>query len=311
VNGRGEVVDLDQESAPDLFPSTQISLGALGIVTSVTIRIEPHYSLRIERGASQLETLLANLNSHVHENRNFEFFWFPRSGLAYTKRMNRVDNGTNLRSSMLSRSVRFVNDVVVENFIVWIACETTLRYPSLRQRWLALATRLVPHDVNTAPAERCYATPRLVRHYETEYALPITQAASVLTALDEALCSHPVKTMIPIEVRFAKGEPMPLSVTQGSDVMHVAVHAYHREDYLELFDLCEEIFLKFGGRPHWGKMHSLKAEDLKASYPRWKEFQSARQVLDPSGVFMNGYLRRVLGKLPESNEIETSKIDAL
>ena len=295
VSGRGEILELDAESAPELFPSAQISLGALGIVTSVKLKIEPHYSLRIERGADRFESLLANLDRYARENRNFEFFWFPRDGLAYTKRMNYAEAGKSGQSTILSSALRFANDVLVENFVVWVACETTLRHPKLRSRWMALARRLVPNDTNVAAAERCYATPRLVRHFEIEYAVPMSRAADALAMLDDTLRFHPVKTVIPIEVRFAKAEQMPLSVSQGSEIVYVAVHTYHREDYLELFDLCEDIFIRFGGRPHWGKMHSRKATDLEALYTRWQEFQSARKHLDPDDIFVNGYLRRILG----------------
>jgi L-gulonolactone oxidase len=109
------------------------------------------------------------------------------------------------------------------------------------------------------------------------------------------LARHPVQTLFPIEVRFAAAEDIPLSMSQGRDTMYVAVHAYRREHYGELFDMCEDLFLRFDGRPHWGKLHSLQAAELRRRYPCWDEFQAARQELDPAGVFENGYLRRVLG----------------
>lgn len=298
VDGRGDVVTLDA-STPEELRAAQIGLGALGIVTSVTLKIEPLYSLRIERGAEPFGDLLATLGSQVSSNRNFEFFWFPGDELTYTKRMN-LSSTAAAPPSAAQDAVRFANDVVIENGMLAIACWTVRANADLRSWWLRLGRALVPHDASTLPANRAYATPRLLRHYETEYAIPIARAAELLAALDERLRRHPIKTLIPIEVRFSRSEDIPLSAAFGSDVMWVAVHAHRAEDYQEYFDLCEELFLAYGGRPHWGKLHTLKAADLVSRYPRWSDFQRARVRFDPDGLFANGYLDRLLGRLASS-----------
>jgi L-gulonolactone oxidase len=51
----------------------------------------------------------------------------------------------------------------------------------------------------------------------------------------------------------------------------------------------------FGGRPHWGKRHSLSAVELAELYPRFEEFKAIRTELDPGGSFANPYLEQVLG----------------
>jgi L-gulonolactone oxidase len=53
-----------------------------------------------------------------------------------------------------------------------------------------------------------------------------------------------------------------------------------------------------GGRPHWGKLHGLEADDLRLRYPRFAEFVAVRNRLDPDGVLANAYLDRVLGPAP-------------
>ena len=61
------------------------------------------------------------------------------------------------------------------------------------------------------------------------------------------------------------------------------------------FAAGEAIFKRYGGRPHWGKLHSRVAEELRDLYPEWDAFQALRRRWDPDGVFLNDYLRRVLG----------------
>ena len=52
----------------------------------------------------------------------------------------------------------------------------------------------------------------------------------------------------------------------------------------------------YGGRPHWGKIHYLDAEDVAERYPKFDEFRAVRDRLDPDRVFANPYLKRVLGR---------------
>ena len=58
----------------------------------------------------------------------------------------------------------------------------------------------------------------------------------------------------------------------------------------------EEIMAGFGGRPHWGKMHTLDAAALGERYPRFSDFARLRDRLDPQRRFSNRYLERVLGE---------------
>ena len=73
----------------------------------------------------------------------------------------------------------------------------------------------------------------------------------------------------------------------------ISIHRMASEDYRPYFDLIEPIFWKYGGGPHWGKIHSLGAAELTQLYPRFKEFQAIREALDPEGRMLNEHLRRV------------------
>jgi FAD/FMN-containing dehydrogenase len=68
------------------------------------------------------------------------------------------------------------------------------------------------------------------------------------------------------------------------------------------FAALESIAGEAGGRPHWGKLHSLDADALRARYPRHGEFVAIRDRLDPAGVLSNAYLDRVLGPPPAAGQ---------
>jgi len=88
---------------------------------------------------------------------------------------------------------------------------------------------------------------------------------------------------------------IPLSPANGRDAVFIAVHRYHKKPYRETFKACQEVFRDYDGRPHWGKMHFLSADELRGMYPEWDAFLDVRENLDPDGVFLNDHLRGVFG----------------
>ena len=87
----------------------------------------------------------------------------------------------------------------------------------------------------------------------------------------------------------------PLSTAYGRDSAYIAIHQYIGMPFREYFACFEKIAGAVGGRPHWGKMHTLDAAVLAERYPRFEEFRAVRSQVDPNGVFRNAYLDQVLG----------------
>ena len=73
----------------------------------------------------------------------------------------------------------------------------------------------------------------------------------------------------------------------------ISIHRTAGQDFKPYFDLIEPIFWKFGGRPHWGKIHSLGAKQLADLYPHFKAFQAVRSEVDPDGRMLNDHLRKI------------------
>ena len=128
-----------------------------------------------------------------------------------------------------------------------------------------------------------------------EYGLPAHSLPAAFTALRLLVEEHQWRISFPVEVRWAAADDRWLSTAQGRDSAYIAVHRYYREDYRDYFDAVEEVLLAHGGRPHWGKLHSLDAAVLAPRYPHFEDFLAVRNRLDPDRVFTNDYLDRVLG----------------
>jgi L-gulonolactone oxidase len=138
-----------------------------------------------------------------------------------------------------------------------------------------------------------FASPRLVRFEEMEYAIAREHAAAAVRAVKEILERHPVS--FPIELRFVKGDDALLSPAHGRDSAYLAVHVFEGMAYEPAFREVEALLSQLGGRPHWGKRSFLGAAELAPRYPRWDAFQAARAELDPHGRFANAWVRHVLG----------------
>jgi FAD/FMN-containing dehydrogenase len=67
------------------------------------------------------------------------------------------------------------------------------------------------------------------------------------------------------------------------------------QDFHPVFGAVEPILRRHGGRPHWGKLHTLTAADFAALYPRWNDFLEVRAACDPGGRMLNPHLRQVFG----------------
>jgi L-gulonolactone oxidase len=140
---------------------------------------------------------------------------------------------------------------------------------------------------------RIFASERLVRFFEMEYAVPRERAAEAVRGAREILERYPVS--FPIELRFVAADDALLSPAFGRDSAYVAVHLFEGMEWEAPFREVEALMSSFGGRPHWGKWSFLGAEELAPRYPEWDAFQAARARLDPDGRFMNDWVRHVLG----------------
>ena len=98
------------------------------------------------------------------------------------------------------------------------------------------------------------------------------------------------RALTPLD-RWVRGDDIWLSPNHGRDSVHISVHQYVGMPFERYFDAVQAICLNHGGRPHWGKVHTLTGRQLAKLYPRWDDFRALRERMDPRGVFLTPYLR--------------------
>lgn len=278
---------------PETFAAARVGLGALGLISTVTLRCVPAFALAAEEHPRQLDEVLAEFERYATENDHFEFYWFPHSTHTLVKRNNRLPDHERPRPLHPVRS--WLEYRVLENGLFGLACEIGRRNPRLVRRLSRICGATWSGRSYGDISHRVFVTSRTVRFVESEYAIPRERLPEVIERLRGAVARlrHPV--MFPVEVRVAEADDIWLSTAHGRETAYVAIHQYKGMPYREWFDTFEGIVREVGGRPHWGKMHGLGAEELRRSYPRFDDFLRVRDRLDPERVFGNPYLARVLG----------------
>ncbi|HKI73207.1 MAG TPA: D-arabinono-1,4-lactone oxidase, partial [Pseudomonadales bacterium] len=136
---------------------------------------------------------------------------------------------------------------------------------------------------------------RFDRFNEMEYSVPVDAGPHCLREILATVKEKGVDVTIPLEYRIIGGDDTWLSMFSGGPRVSISVHRMAKYDYKPYFNLIEPIFWKYGGRPHWGKVHTLGYKQLKALYPRFDDFIAIRNSLDPEGRMLNGYLRGLFG----------------
>ena len=164
-----------------------------------------------------------------------------------------------------------------------------------RSPFSRLAVRITGDREYTEASHRAFTQHRGIRFREMEYALPAESTATAFRQLRQLIDDRGWRISFPVEVRFSAADELWLSTAAGRTSGYIAVHRYWREDPTEYFEAAEQIMLDHGGRPHWGKLHTLDAVALRARYPRFDDFVALRDRLDPDRMFANSYLERVLG----------------
>jgi len=291
VTADGTIRTATAEHDPELLHCGRVGLGALGVVTSVTLDCVGAFRLHAVEEPLRVEEIEERLDELVHGNDHFEFFYVPHTASALTKRNNVTEAPVGGRG----RVKEVATSYLYENAAFGALCRIGRRWPEAVPR-LAKVVAGGPRSEYVRDSGDVFASPRLVRFVEMEYSLPIEAAMAALREIRSAIDANGLRVSFPIEVRFLGGDDIPLSTAHGSGARaYLAVHQYRGVPYEQYFRLCERIFRSFDGRPHWGKRHTQTAETLSPLYPEWDRFQAVRADLDPTGTFRNDETDRVLG----------------
>lgn len=282
VTSEGETLDVDADGDRDLLAAARVSLGALGVVTRVTVQNRRPYRLKQRTWVERTNDVLDRFAELAAAHRHFEIFPLTHSdysiALSTDETTEAVNNPPSQEQEAFAYLIRLLDIPPAE------------RKPLID----AMARQIEPEERIDA-SYRILSTVRANRFNEMEYSVPLQAGAECVREILQTILEREVDVVAPLEYRYVARDDTWLSMNSG-DEEHAAISVHQAgRDYRAYFDLIEPIFWKYGGRPHWGKIHSLGAGDLQRLYPDFERFLDLRARLDPRGRLLNDHLAHLFG----------------
>jgi FAD/FMN-containing dehydrogenase len=258
VTGTGKIVEFSAERDVDLGRAARVSLGALGVLTALRVKLEKVYRLRRREWCARTDDCPAHLQELIDENRNFDFYWYPRRDEAKLRMLNRPEHAV--------RDWPFAK--LLDDYEGW--------------------------------SDEVLSKRRELRFEEMEYALPAEAGPDCFREVRKRMLErHRQNVGWRALYRTTAADDAFLSNANGRATVNISLHQNASLPYWGFFNDMEPIFRAHGGRPHWGKKHTLKAPELLELYPHWHDFLKVRSEMDPGGVFLSTPLRELLGVLQQ------------
>jgi xylitol oxidase len=279
VTAAGELVTLTREKDGEQFLGAVVHLGGLGVLTKVTIDIQPTFQVR--------QDVYENL-PFAEIEKNFEaimasgysvslFTDWQKNVVSEVWVKNRVTGGQMAKAKpelfgakLATRNLHPIRELAAEN------CTEQMGVPG---PW---------HE--RLPHFKMNFTPSSGKELQAEYFVPFSNAVAALKAINN-LGDRWIQDLFISEVRTIAADKLWMSPAYNRP--SVAIHftwKQHTESVMKLLPVVEEQLAPFGARPHWGKLFTIPAAQLKARYERYADFQQLLRQYDPKGKFRNEFL---------------------
>lgn len=242
----GTSLQCDADHEPELFGAARVSLGALGVITALRLRLDEAYHLHERTWMADTDACLADLDALIAATRHFEFFWMPQTDRCFCKALHPHPGPPDPRPDQPFERVDRAYKV----------------FPSVRSN----------------------------RFVEMEFAVPAEQGPACFAELRALMLTRHRDIVWPLEYRTLAADDTWIGPASGRPTVTLSVHQDAALEHRPFFADAEAVFRNHGGRPHWGKLHSFGGAELAAAYPRWDEFWSVADEVDPDRRFRNHYL---------------------
>jgi len=263
IDGRGDIVDID-ETKPELLRAAQVSIGLLGPVLRVGLKLVPAYGLKEENVILPMKEVLRQWDYFLTEYRHFSFWWMPAARSAYMYKLGDVPAD--------SCFVKLLREVPAS------MAEVPVGKPNRR---MDRAYRIYPDGTTIA------------EFHELEYMVAAKDAREVVEMMRGLMLKNFPNEVSPLQVRWQKADQGYLSAQNGRDSTSISVSGEIGRDYLPFLRAVDRALQPFDARPHWGKLHFLNAQRVRALYPDFEKFQAVRRQMDPTSLFLNAHLEKL------------------
>lgn len=281
VTPGGDVRDVDAGSDVDVFNAARVSLGALGVITRITFKNREPFRLLNRTWVQKTADVLDQFDALAQEWQHFEMM--PLLHSAYCLVIAHKETAEPVGAPAPEED---------DSELLSLLDATPV---ALRGTAIGLLAKTIDPSEDIQPSYKGLTHLRFDRFNEMEYSVPLEAGPACLREVLDTVKQHGVDVVIPLEYRIIGGDDTWLSMFSGGPRVSISVHRLARYDYKPYFSLVEPIFWKYGGRPHWGKVHTLGYKELRSLYPRLDDFVAIRDSFDPAGRMLNDHLRHLFG----------------
>ena len=212
----------------DELLAARVSLGALGVISAVTLQTVPAFRLRGVDARRSLGETLTRLDELADVSDHFEFWAFPHTDAALCRTNNRTDDPARPPGAIKA----YFTETVLENKVLDAISRTGRRFPRQIPRLNRFVTSAFSEMDRVDVGHRIFSSVRDVRFTESEWAVPRDAAASVVREVFAEIENRKFDVNFPLEVRFvAPDEDSFLSPAWSRDTAYIAAHMYQGMPY--------------------------------------------------------------------------------
>jgi len=283
VTASGDVLTLSRQKDGETFNAAVVSLGALGVVTRVTLDVQPTYTMRqnvfLDLDMVQVRDHFDDIMSAGYSVSLFTDWQKGRVNEVWVKR--RVDQGGAIESAPEFFGARAATTDV--HPIVELSAENCTKQMGVEGPWY----ERLPHF-------RMGFTPSSGKELQSEYFVPRRNAVEAIGAV-ERLHDHVSPHLMITELRTIDADDLWMSPCYRRPSL--AIHFTWKQDWdsvSKVLPMIERELAPFGVRPHWGKLFTIPGGELQRRYDRCDEFKRLLAEHDPKGKFRNAFLEQTL-----------------
>lgn len=291
VTADGSVLAL--EAGDDRLAAARVSLGALGVISEVALRVEPTFLLEEVVTIRRWDAALTALPQESQAAEYIKYWWLPHTDWVLTAHYRRVHPSEGALPTV-SEAARRADDLLNDyGFGAVLAAGN--RWPQV----IPSLNRLV-RAAYFRPKRRIGRADQVLplsmppRHREAEVGIPAADAVAGLVALRDVVERGGFRVNFIAEARFVAPEDAWLSPADGRATCQIGAYIGHNPDADAFLRAADAALLPLEGRPHWGKESTLLGPDLLARFPRGARFRALAASLDPHGTLRNPFLDALL-----------------
>jgi xylitol oxidase len=279
VTADGSVLNLSREQDAATFQGAVVGLGAVGVVTKVTLRVDPTFTMRqdvyLDLPMPQLEKHFDAIMSAGYSVSLFTDWQKRRVNEVWVKR--RIVQGETAGAAADFYGARPARQNV--HPIVELSPEHCTEQMGVPGPWY----ERLPHF-------RMGFTPSSGKELQSEYFVPSRHAVEAILAI-ERLGPQVFPHLLISEVRTIAEDNLWMSTAYGRP--SVAIHFTWKQEpeaVGRLMPIVERELAPFDVRPHWGKLFTMPPAALRQRYERWDDFKALAARVDPTGKLRNDFL---------------------